>query len=74
MVMPDDALHYYAQWDEQLKDAFKTFNKVAQPFADFIDPQYKDKVMAVVAGDAEMDSTINLYYPGNRSVFRAKNI
>jgi uncharacterized protein len=62
MVLPDDTLHFYKQWDEQLKEAFKSFNNVAQPFLDFIDLKYKNKVQEVAAGKTEMDSTLKLYY------------
>ncbi len=61
MVLPDDALHFYKEWDEQLKEAFKCFNKVAQPFSDLIDLRYRNKVREVAAGETEMDSTIRLY-------------
>lgn len=69
MVMPDDLLHFHTEWDEKLKDAFKNFNNVAQPFLDFIDPTYKDKVREVAAGRAEMDSILNCYYAGKANVF-----
>lgn len=69
MVMPDDLLHFHAEWDEKLKDAFKNFNNVAQPFLDFIDPEYKDKVREVANGRAEMDSILNCYYQGSANVF-----
>jgi len=69
MVMPDDLLHFHKEWDAQLKDAFKNFNKVEQPFLNFIDPLYKDKVLKIAAGKAEMDSILNCYYAGKTKVF-----
>lgn len=61
-VMPDDLLHFYPEWDEQLKDAFLEYNKVSQPLAAYIERQYDKKVRDVAAGNAEMDSILNCYY------------
>lgn len=69
MVLPDDLLHFSAEWDEQLKDAFKSFSKVPQPFLDLIDPEYKNKVLDIAAGRAEMDSIRTCYYADNKKVF-----
>ena len=69
MVMPDELLHFHEQWDAQLIDAFKDFNKVPQPFIDLIDPQYRKKVQDVAAGREKMDSILNCYYAGNTNVF-----
>ncbi len=69
MVMPDDLLNHYREWDEKLKDAFKNFNEVPQPFLDLINPEFKDKVLEVAAGRMEMDSILNCYYSGKKEVF-----
>jgi len=69
MVMPDDLLHFYKEWDVKLVEAFKEFNKVDQPFLDLIDPQYKSKVREVAAGRSAMDSILNCYYSGKDNVF-----
>lgn len=69
MVMPDDLLKYYKQWDAKLVEAFKRFNSVPQPFKDLFDPQYRDKVREVAAGRAEMDSILNCYYSGKSNAF-----
>lgn len=61
-VMPDDLLHFYPEWDELLKGAFKYFNSVAQPLSKFIDPQYRNKVRQVASGKVKMDSILNCYY------------
>ena len=67
MVLPDDLLHFHAEWDAQLIEAFKHFNNVPQPFLSLIDPAFKEKVQAVAAGTAQMDSILNCYYPaGNQ--------
>jgi hypothetical protein len=65
-VRPDDLLHFYKEWDLQLMDAFRQFNQVAQPLAWVIEEQYRDKVNAVVAGKAEMDSILGCYYDPTR--------
>jgi len=66
MVMPDDLLHFYKEWDAQLIEAFKHFNKVAQPFAKLIDPKYKNKVLQIAAGKTQMDSILTCYYRGEK--------
>jgi len=68
MVMPDDLLHFYKDWDAQLKIAFKDFNKVSQPFLEYIEERYKEKVQEVASGKAEMDSILNCYYSGKTKV------
>lgn len=69
MVMPDDLLHFHAEWDAKLIDAFKNFNKVSQPFAHLINPRFRNKVHDIAAGRAEMDSILNCYYSGKVNVF-----
>jgi hypothetical protein len=66
MVMPDDLLHFHTDWDKQLIDAFKSFKRVKQPFLEFIDQKYRNKVLEVAAGKAEMDSILNCYYAGDK--------
>jgi len=62
IVRPDDLLRYHEVWDEQLESAFRTFNMVAQPLCDLIDPRWERKVRLVAAGKAAMDSILNCYY------------
>ena len=69
MVMPDDLMHFHEEWDAQLRDAFKDFNKVAQPFLQFVDPKYKEKALEIGMGKAEMDSILNCYYSGTAKAF-----
>jgi hypothetical protein len=64
MVMPDDLLYFHEEWDVKLKNAFKNFSRVKQPFLELIDAKYKEKVLQVAAGRTEMDSILNLYYDG----------
>lgn len=61
-VMPDDLLHFYPEWDEQLRDAFREYNKVPQPLSIYIETQHVQQVKKVAAGTAEMDSILNCYY------------
>ena len=62
-VLPDDILNFHGEWDAKLIDSFKQFNKVEQPFLDLIQAEYRDKVLAVAAGTAKMDSILNCYCP-----------
>lgn len=68
-VMPDDILHFYAEWDEKAIGAMQFFNQVEQPLAYLVDPKFVDKVNAVSAGKAKMDSILSCYY--DRSGSRA---
>jgi hypothetical protein len=67
-VMPDDLLHFHEEWDAKLKDAFKQFNAVDQPLAWLIESQYRDKVKAIAAGEAEMDSILGCYYDPEKHI------
>ncbi len=60
-VLPDDLLNFHEQWDAQLINAFKQFNKVDQPFLPFIEKQHQKKVELVAKGKAKMDSILNCY-------------
>lgn len=64
MVLPDDLVNFHEQWDAQLTEAFKDFNKVAQPFAQYIDPKHQEKVRAIAMGHSTMDSILNCFYSG----------
>jgi hypothetical protein len=66
--MPDDLLHFHEEWDAKLKDAFKQFNAVDQPLAWLIESQYRDKVKAIAAGEAEMDSILGCYYDPEKHI------
>lgn len=71
-VMPDDLLRHYRMWDNKLRDAFKEFNKVAQPFLPHVDPKHIEKVLAIAEGKAHMDSILNCYHHGSgENVFDA---
>lgn len=66
-VRPDDLLHYHAEWDAQLIEAFRHFNEVPQPLAWLIEQGYRSKVKEVAAGRAEMDSILNCYFDPNKT-------
>jgi len=61
-VMPDDILHFYPEWDEKAIGAMQFFNQVEQPLSYLVDPKFLDKVNAVAAGKAKMDSILSCYY------------
>ncbi|MGI4875378.1 MAG: SET domain-containing protein [Janthinobacterium lividum] len=63
-VLPDDLLRYHEAWDAQLCEAFQTFATVEQPLLPLLDPACRDRVQAVAAGQAPMDSILNCYYRG----------
>ncbi len=61
-VMPDDILHYYADWDRIAAEAMQHFNHVDQPLKHLIDPKFVDTVAAIAAGQEQMDSLLTCYY------------
>ncbi|UOQ51453.1 SET domain-containing protein [Hymenobacter cellulosivorans] len=63
-VLPDDLLHFHAEWDAKLLAAFEQFNRVEQPLLPLLDTQYQSTVAAVAAGQQPMDSILNCYYRG----------
>ena len=64
-VMPDDLLHFHAEWDKKLIAAFKNFNSLQQPLAKFLSPETKQKAELIAVGKKEMDSILNCYYHRN---------
>lgn len=62
LVLPDDILHCYPQWDQWAQAAMQQFNQVEQPLRHLIDPLYIDKVAAIAEGRAEMDSILLCHY------------
>ncbi len=68
-VLPDDLLNFHGIWDEKLIDSFRYFNKVEQPFMDLIQPEFRDKVMAIANGTAVMDSILTCYCNVKEEVF-----
>ena len=62
IVFPDDLAHYYKKWDRQLLSAYKQFNNVEQPLAQFLPPDILEKSRSISNGKCEMDSIITCYY------------
>lgn len=71
-VMPDDLLHFYKEWDTRLKSSFTQFNKVDQPLAFLIEPQYRYKVNAISSGAEPMDSILNCYFSDDDNLMLVK--
>lgn len=71
-VMPDDLLHFYQDWDTKLKSSFSYFNRVNQPLAFLIEPDFRYKVEAVASGVEAMDSILNCYYSDNTDLMLVK--
>jgi len=65
IVLPDDILRYYPEWDSQAAAAMQCFNRVAQPLRHLIAPTYSQKVNAIASGKESMDSILCCHY--NRS-------
>ncbi len=61
-VLPDDLLHFHAEWDEKLIAAFADYRRVAQPLDWLVAPRFREKAAAIAAGKAEMDSILNCYF------------
>ncbi|MBF9140032.1 SET domain-containing protein [Hymenobacter properus] len=61
-ALPDDLLHFHAQWDAQLIDAFQQFNHVPQPLLPLLDATHRKQVLAVAAGQQPMESILSCYY------------
>lgn len=61
IVMPDDLLYFFHEWDCQLVSAFKHFLKVEQPLARFLPQKVYSKAVAIANGECEMDSIVSCY-------------
>ena len=67
-IKRDDQLRCYRHWDEQLREVFPCFNKVDQPLAKYIPPEFQEKVKAIAAGQVKFDSTIGTLYDDQKQV------
>lgn len=63
-VLPDDLLHFHADWDAQLRAAFQHVARVAQPLLPLLEPACRTQVKAVADGWAPMESILRCYYAG----------
>ncbi|WP_028403172.1 SET domain-containing protein [Ectobacillus panaciterrae] len=61
-VNPDDLLHFYKEWDQQVIEALKHFNDVEQPLIHLIRPEFKEKVMVAAKKHILLDSIKSNYY------------
>ena len=69
-ALPNDLLNFHQVWDGQLKDAFVFFKKVDQPLLPFIENQYQSTVSEVADNPLVMDSILQCYYSGIKSLNR----
>lgn len=60
-VKEDDYLHYYEEWDDLAREAFKYFNSVEQPLKHLIRKEFVDKVHAVASGQRPLDSILTTF-------------
>lgn len=63
-VLPDDLLHYHADWDRQLRVAFQRVAALPQPLLPLLEPTHRSQVQAVADGWAPMESILSCYYAG----------
>ena len=61
LVLPDDLLHYYRDWDKKLIGAFKNLQKVSQPLFKYLDEPAQKKAIAIAQEECEMDSILSCY-------------
>jgi uncharacterized protein len=61
-AMPDDLLRYGDRWDRQLAEAFLYFNKIEQPLAALIKPEYLAKANLIGRGEAALDSIRTCFF------------
>ncbi|HEX8507648.1 MAG TPA: SET domain-containing protein [Hymenobacter sp.] len=61
-VLPDDLLNFHTEWDAQLLEAFKEFRHVEQPLLHLLEPEQREQVLAVAAGQQAMESILSCYY------------
>jgi hypothetical protein len=73
LIRPDDLVRYHAVWDRQLLDAFPHLVRVAQPLLPLLRPEVRSKAEAIARGEAEMDSILTCYYPGEAAFALAGN-
>lgn len=64
LVMKDDILHYYKEWDKLLLAAYKVFDHIEQPLAHLIPQRYKEKVKIAAEKGVVIDSIKTLYFNG----------
>ncbi|MCA0755871.1 SET domain-containing protein [Paenibacillus sp. N4] len=60
-IKADDYLHYYQEWDEMAREAFKHFNEVEQPLKFLIKKKFMTKVKNVASGRRPLDSILTLF-------------
>jgi hypothetical protein len=63
-VRPDDLLHFHADWDAQLRDAFRRVARLPQPLLPLLEPVCRTQVSAVADGWSPMKSILSCYYGG----------
>jgi hypothetical protein len=61
-VYPDDLLHYYEEWDQQVIGALKHFFDREQPLLHLIRPEFIEKIRLAAKEQILMDSIKCIYY------------
>lgn len=63
-ALPDDLLRYHAQWDAQLREAFRYVAALPQPLLPLLEASLRAQLQAVANGQVEMESILTCYYAG----------
>lgn len=72
-VMPDDLLHYSAEWDAQLAEAYPLFCQREQPLAELLSAEQRQQLEAVSRGKAAPISIRSCYYDPSLSLQEVSN-
>lgn len=67
LVMPDDILQHYTEWDHALRKVFPEILKIDQPLWSLLEEKLVLEISEVAAGKRKMLSTRNLYYEPEKS-------
>ena len=76
VIFPEDFLTDYPLWDCKAAEAFCYLTQVAQPLKHLVAPCYWDKITAITAGTATIDSMLTCYYDRDtraESVYLSQN-
>lgn len=74
VVRPDDLVHFFKDWDEKLKDAFKYFNKNEQPLKSIMEQDIYNRSVKIANGLEEMDSILNCYFDPTKKAALISNM
>ncbi|MCW8981823.1 MULTISPECIES: SET domain-containing protein [Altibacter] len=62
-VYPDDLKNYHKVWDKKIASVFPKINKLEQPLGHLLQPATQKEIDAVIAGEKELASILEIYFP-----------